>query len=229
VANGLFISLEGPEGGGKSTQAGLLGEHLSQGNYEVILTQEPGGTSLGKSLREILLTPDRGEDLSAWCELFLYLADRSHHVEEIIKPALEMGKIVICDRFIDATLAYQGYGWGLDLGLIEELNLLATQGIRPDLTILLDIESSIGLQKAIEEKSKLGLKGGDRLEQKGLDFHCRVREGYLKIASNDPSRVKVVQVDGPIEEIQARIRVYVDKLLKDKDLILKEARWNNAS
>jgi dTMP kinase len=209
---GLFISLEGPEGSGKTTQAGMLSEYLTKRGYGVTLTYEPGGTPMGRGLRDVLLNSD-GDDITPWCELFLYLADRAHHVEKLIRPALHLGKVVICDRFIDATVAYQGYGRGIDLGLIKQLNLLVTQGILPDLTVILDIEAGLGLSKAIEMKCRLGLRDGDRLEQGGLDFHRRVREGYLAIAKENPLRVKLIPVDGPIEEIQARIREFVDKLL----------------
>lgn len=214
---GLLVSLEGPEGSGKTTQAKLLSEYLSNKGYNIILTHEPGGTSLGEKLREILLAP-QGDDPSSWCEYFLYLADRAHHVEKVIRPALKEGKIIICDRFIDATTAYQGYGRGLDLDLIKELNLLTAQEILPDLTIILDIDPKVGLRKAIERKIELGLEDGDRLEQRGLNFHCRVREGYHKIAQEDPARVKLIWVDGSIEVIQARIIAYVDELLESKGL-----------
>lgn len=212
---GLFISLEGPEGSGKTTQAQILSEYLSEKGYEVALTHEPGGTPLGEKLRHILLTPN-GNDLSTFCELFLYLADRADHVEKVIKPALNEGKVVICDRFADATIAYQGYGQGVEIGLIEQLNLLAAQQIEPDLTIVLDIDSQVGLRKAIETKIEIGLKNGDRLEQRGLDFHRRVRQGYLNIAQNNPSRVKLIQVGDSIEEIQRKIRNYVDELIRIK-------------
>lgn len=213
---GYLITLEGPEGSGKTTHGVMLREYLVKKGYEVTLTHEPGGTPLGKKLRQILLTPD--EDVfSSLCELFLYLADRANHMEKVIGPALNEGKVVICDRFIDATVAYQGYGRGLGLELIKELNSLATGQIEPDLTIILDIEAELGLLKAVNSKLEQGLKDGDRLEQVGLDFHRRVRAGYLKIAYEDRSRVKLIAVDGPIEEIQARIRVYADELLRTED------------
>jgi dTMP kinase len=202
---GILITFEGPEGSGKTTQAKLLFKYLDAKGYKVVLTNEPGGTLVGKRTRKILLDPKLIE-LCPLAELFLYLADRAQHVEEFIKPKLREGKIVICDRFVDATRVYQGYGRGLPLKTIDKLNLISTQGIMPDLTIILDIDSFTKLKKTPK----------DRIEQAGVDFHTRVRDGYHKIAQMEPKRVKIIKVDGPIGVVQLRIRKYVDELLKSK-------------
>lgn len=199
---GILISFEGPEGSGKTTQARLLWEYLCKNGYKAILTNEPGGTSIGRRARSILLDP-KHKRLSSLTELFLYLADRAQHVEEVIRPGLEEGKVVICDRFIDATLAYQGYGRGLPLDLIERLNLITTQGLRPDLTIILDVKSALK-------------EGKDRIEKACSDFHNRVRYGYYRIADKEPDRVKIIQVNGSVDLIQSRIRGYVDGLLSSR-------------
>ncbi len=207
---GIFITLEGPEGSGKSTQARKLSKYLEKRGIRTIVSQEPGGTEIGQKIRKILLSPtSRGmEDLT---ELFLYLAVRAQHVEEIVNPALSEGKIVISDRFMDATVAYQSYGRGIDKELIEELNSLVTHGLKPDLTILLDIEIPQGIRRA------RGKGKGDRIEQEKIEFHQRVREGYLKLAEEEPERIKRIKVEGSIEETQMRVRQYVDEVLRKQD------------
>ncbi len=204
---GIFITLEGPEGSGKSTQARKLANYLEKKGLKTIVSQEPGGTEIGQKIRRILLSPtSRG--MEALTELFLYLAVRAQHVEEVIKPALSEGKIVISDRFLDATVAYQSYGRGLERGLVNELNDLVTHGLKPDLTILLDIEIPQGMKRA------RGKGKGDRIEQEKITFHQRVREGYLKLAVEEPRRIKTITVKGSIEEIQVRIRQYVDEVIE---------------
>lgn len=188
---GYFITFEGADGCGKTTQIGLVQEYLNKKNIENILTREPGGSDLGVHLRKILLHYEA--PVSNIAETFLYLADRAQHIEYKIKPALEEGKIVLCDRHTDSTLAYQGYGREQDLEKIKYLNAIATTGIKPDLTIVFDIESEIAQQRLGGEK--------DRLEAEGLEFHKKLRHGYLDIAKNDPKRVKVIDANQSIERV----------------------------
>lgn len=206
VNRGVFITLEGTEGTGKSTQAALLGEELSRLGKNVVLTREPGGTKLGEDLRAILLGHSHA-GLSARAELFLYMADRAQHVDEVIAPALAEGKIVICDRFIDATVAYQGFGRGLARETIEFLNREATSGRMPDLTLLLempDVEG--GLARALKRNSEDGTGGReDRFEREEMAFHRRVQEGYRKVAGDDPRRFAIFSAALSIKELRGRI------------------------
>ncbi|HGJ65237.1 TPA: dTMP kinase [bacterium] len=204
---GVFISLEGIEGCGKSTQAKMLYEYLLQTGNCVILTREPGGTFIAEKIRDLLLDP-KNDKITSTTELLLYLASRAQHVEQIIIPALNKGKIVICERFNDATYAYQGFARGFDLNLLMNLAKIATGGLEPDLTILLDMEVEEGLIRA--EKSK---NHRDRLESEHLDFHNKVRNGYISIAKNNPDRIKVIDANGTVDEIHSRIRHYVDKMI----------------
>ena len=188
---GYFITFEGADGCGKTTQIQLLGEYLNKKNIQYILTREPGGSDLGIHLRKILLHYEN--PVSNIAETFLYLADRAQHIEYKIKPALQEGKIVLCDRHTDSTLAYQGYGRCQDLEKIKYLNNLATNGIKPDLTIVFDIDSEVAQKRLQGEK--------DRLEAEGLEFHKKLRQGYLDIAKKDPKRVKVVDANQSIEKV----------------------------
>ena len=188
---GYFITFEGADGCGKTTQIGLLSEYLNKKNIANILTREPGGSDLGVHLRKILLHYEA--PVSNIAETFLYLADRAQHIEYKIKPALLEGKIVLCDRHTDSTLAYQGYGREQDLEKIKYLNDIATAGIKPDLTIVFDIESEIAQKRLGGEK--------DRLEAEGLEFHKKLRFGYLDIAKKDPERVKVIDANQSIERV----------------------------
>lgn len=187
-----LITFEGIDFTGKTTQANLLAQRLRREGYPVELFSDPGGTSISERIRELLL--DKGNDFSPESELLLYSASRVQLVREKILPALREGKIVICDRFYDSTTAYQGYGRGLDLGLIERINRFVCQGIVPGVTFLLDLDP----QEAMKRKS--GFK--DRMEGQDLDFHRRVREGYLKIARREPSRVVVLQGERAIGELK---------------------------
>jgi dTMP kinase len=207
---GVFISLEGIEGCGKSTQARMLSDYMSGLGYRVIQTREPGGTPIAEKIREMLLDPIN-QNMTSRTELLLYLASRSQHVEQIILPALQNGEIVVCERFNDATRAYQGYARGLDMNLIEELTRIATGNLEPDLTIILDLEVKEGLLRAEKFKNYR-----DRLESESLDFHDKVRKGYLAIAQNDPDRVKVVDAKGSIEDVHFRIRQYINHDLLSK-------------
>ncbi len=203
---GVFISLEGIEGCGKSTQSKMLYEYLSQLGNCVILTREPGGTSIAEKIRDLLLDP-KNDSMTDTAELFLYLASRAQHVEQVIVPALNEGKIVICERFNDATYAYQGFARGLDLNLLVDLTKIATSGLEPDLTLLLDLDVEEGLLRAEKLKNHR-----DRLESESIDFHSKVRNGYLTIARNNPQRVKVIDANGTIDEVHLRIRNCVDEM-----------------
>jgi dTMP kinase len=201
MAKGFFLTLEGTEGTGKSTQARLLGEELVRRGWPVVLTREPGGTRLGERLRSILLDADYGE-ISSSSELFLYMADRAQHVAELIAPALEGGSIVICDRYADATMAYQGSGRGIPRPVIAELNERATLGCRPDLTILLDMDDvAAGLRRAVRRNEEEGLSGvEDRFEGEEMEFHQRVRDGYRGLAAEEPDRIRTVPASLSVEE-----------------------------
>lgn len=195
---GIFISLEGIEGTGKTTQARLLSERLTEKGYKVILTQEPGGTVIGNRIREILLHVDHRE-MSYMAELLLYNAARAQHLSEKIIPALNEGNIVITDRFTDSTVAYQGYGRGIDVELLKSIDLIATGGIRPDLTILFDLEVETGL------KRNRGINKVDRLELEDIEFHKKVREGYLKIAEAETERIKIVDASMPLKDVSEKV------------------------
>ena len=195
MSKGLFITFEGGDGCGKTTQIKLLDEYLRSKGYKTLLTREPGSKGLGVKLREILLNYD-GE-VSPNAESFLFLADRAQHVDCIIKPALEEGVVVLCDRHTDSTVAYQGYGRGLDLEQIHRLNNIATSGLKPDLTIVLDVDVETSQKRVGAEK--------DRMESAGIEFFERVRKGFLEIAKQEPERVKVVDSTQSIEEIHREI------------------------
>jgi len=195
---GIFISFEGIEGSGKTKQSRLLYEYLRKSGYKVILTGEPGGTQIGLKIRDLLLSVENRK-MTPVSELLLYNASRAQHIKEVILPALKKGFIVITDRFIDSTKAYQGYGRGIDLKLIEFLEKIVTEDIRPDLTLLLDLDVKIGL------KRNRGINKTDRLELEDVKFHKRVREGYLKIAAKELERIKLIDATESIEEIHRKI------------------------
>ena len=195
MTKGLFITFEGGDGCGKTTQIKLLDEYLKGKGYKTLLTREPGSIGLGEKVREILLNYD-GE-VSPVCESFLFLADRAQHIEKIIKPALNDGIVILCDRHTDSSVAYQGYGRGLDVDRIKMLNNIATSGLKPDLTIVLDVDVETSQKRVGSEK--------DRMESAGMEFFERVRQGYLEIAKQEPERVKVVDSTQTIEEIHKEI------------------------
>ena len=203
---GTFITFEGGEGSGKSTQARLLAAALKNEGYDVVSTREPGGTGIGDAIRAILLNPDLSE-MGNVTELLLLAASRAQNVYERIRPALERGGVVVCDRFTDSTLAYQGYGRDSDLSLLKSLNRLATGGVMPDLTILLDLPADVGLarSKALE-KDEAGAGEGDRFEQEDIDFHRRLRNGFLELARREPERFRLIAVQDGIEDTQRLVR-----------------------
>jgi len=192
----LFITLEGPEGTGKSTQARLLARRLRREGYETVLTREPGGTRIGARIREVLLAPSH----RAMCpetELGLYFSDRAQHLREVVWPALHSGKIVVSDRFTDSTLAYQGYGRGLSLPFIRRLDRIMTGGFRPDVTLLLDLTVETGLSRARRRnRENQALREEGRFEIEELEFHQRVRRGYLQLARRERERFVLVPVEG---------------------------------
>lgn len=209
---GLFITFEGGEGSGKTTQLKALLTHLRSTGRDAVETRDPGGTPIGKQIRALLL--DRENTLMAPAtELLLYEASRAQLVHEVIRPALATGRIVLCDRFTDSTVAYQGYGRGLELELIARLNALATDGLRPDLTFLLDLDPAVGLLRATQRVAE-HQGPHDRIEEEVLAFHQRVRSGYRAIAAADPERVIVLDASLGMAEIEGHIRPRVDELLR---------------
>lgn len=202
----MLITFEGIEGSGKSTQIDLLSDYLTRRGYTVIKTREPGGTAFGEAMRDIAL--HKSIPVSPLAELLTIMAVRAQHVEEVIIPALRQHTIVLCDRFADASYAYQGYGRGVDLGVIENLNRLVTKGVRPNLTVLIDCTPGLGLKRKARNN-----RAFDRFEKEGLLFHRAVRKGYLKMAKEDPKRFFVVDGRAGIEIIHGIIREKVEILL----------------
>lgn len=195
---GFFITFEGTEGCGKSTQAGMLYAYLRRKGRKTVFVREPGSTAIGEKIRRVLLDRKNG-NMSRECELLLYMAARAQIVQEKIRPKLEEGYIVICDRYLDSTRAYQGYGLGMDQRIIEEIGRFVTPGATPDLTILLDIPAGRGLRHRELKK--------DRIESRDLVYHRRVRRGYLRIAAAEPGRVKVVKVSQDKAVTQRNVRL----------------------
>jgi dTMP kinase len=200
----MFITFEGIEGCGKTTQIGRLAKRLASLRIPVLLTLEPGGTRIGKQIRKILLD-SRNRDLAALAEVMLYAAERAQHVKEVIKPALEQGKWVLCDRFTDATVVYQGMARGQDIDLIQLLNDKVTLSIQPNITILLDCPVEVGLERATLRDKTGRVKGQDRFEKENKAFHRKVRRGYLAVARKDPKRFVVIQADASAREVEERI------------------------
>ena len=209
MASGLFITLEGVEGSGKTTQAGLLAAGLRGRGYQVLATREPGGTRAGDAIRGIFLDP--AVALQAEAELLLVLADRAQHVREQLRPSLAQGMIVISDRYSDSTIAYQGYGRGLDLRLLRQLNEFATGGTHPDRTIVLDCDAEDGLART-RQRMRGAERRPDRFEGENAEFHRLVRQGFLAIARAEPDRVSVVDATRPITEVTAAIIAVVEPL-----------------
>lgn len=204
----LFITFEGIEGVGKTTQIRRLAAALQGKGRDVLITREPGGCPIADAIRGILLDP-ASAGLVPRSELLLYAAARAQHVDEVIRPALQEGKIVLCDRFSDATIAYQGHGRGLDLSLISELNCLASGGVVPDLTILLELPAAEGLKRARRRNADLSLEQEERFERESLEFHCRIREGYLQLARSE-ERFRVIDANGSEDEVALRISTAID-------------------
>ena len=200
----IFITFEGPEGSGKTTQINLLERYLKSSGIAVLKTREPGGSLIAEKIRKILLDP-KNKAMAAQAELMLYLASRAQHVKDKIKPSLKKGIAVICDRFSDSTMAYQGFGRGFSKPLIENLNTFATQGLKPDLTFYIDINVNLGLRRARKRSGKK-----DRLESENSVFHNKVRKGYLAIAKKEPGRIKILCGDKPKDIIAGQIRSFTE-------------------
>jgi dTMP kinase len=209
---GVLITFEGVEGSGKSTQAERLHKWLSEQGVACILSREPGGTAIGEQVRDILLDPDN-RAMDGLTELFLYLASRNQHVREKVRPALEKGMVVILDRYLDSSAAYQGFGRGLGERPVSRLNKLAIAGLRPHLTVLVDVPVKVGQDR--KEATSL-----DRLERERVEFHERVRQGYLQVARRAPGRFKIVDGTLPADELERVVFSHVEELLKRK-VILK--------
>lgn len=212
---GVFITIEGGEGAGKTTQTKLLYDYLKKKGYKAVVTFEPGATRIGSLIRKTLLDP-KNKEISHITELFLYIADRAQHVRETIEPALKSGKVVICDRFFDATTAYQGFGRKISLDLIDKLNNCAAQGIKPDLTLYFDLGAAEGLRR-IKKRYSENKKNTDRIEKEKILFHKNVRRGYLYTARKDPSRVKIIKAGSTIEKTFDSIKLHVDRLFTKRN------------
>lgn len=198
---GLFITFEGADGCGKTTQLNLLADYLKEKGHQVVITREPGAGEVGKKIRELVLHYD-GE-VSPTCEAFLYLADRAQNTDIIVRPAKQEGKIVLCDRHTDSSVAFQGYGRGLDVDRIKMLNSIATSGLVPDLTLVFDVDVETAM-------SRVGQKW-DRIEAEGAEFHEKVRQGFLEIAKHEPERVKVINSKDSIENIFEQVKEIIEK------------------
>lgn len=208
---GFFITVEGMDGCGKTTQINNMVEYLKQQGFDVVTTREPGGTRVGEKIREVLLDPGN-KGMNIVTELMLYAAARAELVESLIKPAVEQGKVVLCDRFVDSSIAYQGFGRNLGIKAVEEVNSHAMQGCKPDLTLFFDISP----QEVIIRKTRS--EQGDRIESEAIEFHNRVYEGYLKIAERDKERVKKINARKSVEEVS-------DEVKKCLDLYIEKGRY----
>ncbi len=209
MSRGLFITFEGPEGSGKSTQTRLLSERLTALGHEVIATCEPGGDHLARDIRQILLH-SKG-DVAPEAELLLFLAARAQHVRKVIVPATERGAIVLCDRYADSSIAYQGYARGLDIPTLRRLNDFATGGLTPDLTLLLDIPVELGLERQQDK---------NRFEAESVSFHTRVREGFLELAGLEPARWVVVDATGTLVEVAAKVDEVVQQWIGSRNPVV---------
>jgi len=209
VASGLFVAFEGGDGAGKSTQARALADSLRAAGHEVVLTREPGGTPAAEAIRHVVLTPDYS-GLDERSETLLYAASRAEHVARLVRPALERGAVVITDRYIDSSIAYQGVGRGLGPDVVGEINLWATRGLLPDLTVLLDVDAGAGLARISSAP--------DRLEAEPEEFHASVVEAFRALAAGDPDRYLVLPAHGELRAIADRIAARVDLLLAEKDV-----------
>ncbi|HJA78599.1 dTMP kinase [uncultured Desulfovibrio sp.] len=197
----MFITVEGIEGSGKSTALTLLSQEMERRGFDVLLTREPGGCGLGRAIRPIVLDA-RTRSLNMRAELYLFLADRAQHVGEVIRPALEAGQIVLCDRYTDSTLAYQGYGRGLDPEKLRHINDMATGGLTPDLTLLMDLPVTVGLERAGLRNQRQGtILSEGRFDAESVDFHERVRQGYLALAEEEPQRFARINAEQRPEDV----------------------------
>ena len=206
MSGGLFITFEGIDGSGKTTQLNLIKSLLENKGYSCIVTREPGALNFGHKIRDILLNSH--EVISDNAEMFLFLADRAQHVESLIKPALASGKIVLCDRYVDSTIAYQGFGRNRDIQLLSKLNNIAVSGLLPDLTLLFDLDLSIALDRIGKTK--------DRMESEGFEFYSKVKSGYLQLQKEYSERIKLINSNIPIELVYNKTKEIVEDTLKRK-------------
>ncbi len=218
--SGLFITFEGIDGCGKSTQRDLLAEELERRGLDVLVTREPGGTAIGEDIRRILVS-DASVHIAPTTELLLYVAARAQHVAELIKPALDADRIVVSDRYTDSTVAFQGYGRGLDLEMIAVLNKLATADLKPDLTVVFDLDPATARGR-LGSRPIGGLLGA--FDEQHSDFHKRMRQGYLKMARSEPSRIHVVDASGAIEETYSKVLALVLPMLEEVRRAKSEVR-----
>lgn len=210
---GKFVTFEGPDGAGKTTQLKMLGARLASLGLAVLYTREPGGTKISEEIRKLLLDPANRE-MGSRTEALLYAAARAQHVEEFIRPEMAAGKIVLCDRFTDSTIAYQGYGRGIDLAFLEELNKMATAGIVPDLTFILDIDPGQGINRISEKRAVATGEGKDRIESENLSFHSRVRTGFLELARRNKVRCQVIDAAMGRDEIHHEVFRLMSEVLE---------------
>jgi dTMP kinase len=217
---GTFITFEGIDGSGKSTQLRLLNNYLRTHGCQVLITREPGGTTLGLRLREVLL--DAAEEVDPVTELLVFAADRAQHVRRKVRPALESGAVVISDRYADATIAYQGAGRGFPPELISQIVQLATGGLKPDLTLLFDvsIEESVSRTTRRSTGKSSGRSGRDRLDIEAAEFHARVRDAYLSLANAEPERIKVIDTSGPVERTHERVKQVIIPFLVSRGCLV---------
>lgn len=204
MKKGLFITVEGTDGSGKTTQFRLIRDYLREKGFDIVAVRDPGGTEIGEKIRGIILDPENTE-MEDRTELLLYTASRAQLVAQIIRPALDEGKVVVCDRFIDSNVAYQGYGRGQSPQFIFEINNTVTDSLCPDLTFFFDIDPKIAITRL--------QNAADRLEKENIDFHKRVYEGYCKIASENPERVKRINCMKSIEEVFENVKEYLDEII----------------
>jgi dTMP kinase len=209
----LFITFEGVEGSGKTTQIQRLKKHLIRKGIPCKVTREPGGCPISEKVRKILLNPDHRE-MAPMSELLLYEAARAQHVKEVIEPFLKKGGVILCDRFSDATIAYQGYGRNMDLKWIERLNHFSSHSIKPDVTFLLDCPSHVGLKRALKRNRTLKKEKEERFEKERIQFHQQVRKGYLALARKEPQRVKIIDTRVGEDRVFEKIREIVDNLIR---------------
>jgi len=208
---GFFITFEGTEGSGKSTQIEILARYLTRHGHKVVTTREPGGTAFGEQIRRVLLSV-KNRRLDPRAELFLYLASRTQHLEEVILPALKRGKIILCDRFSDATVAYQGFGRRLDMKVVRTAVAYAAKGLSPDLTLLLDLDVRLGLAR-VKDRGR-----SNRLDREQREFHQRVRVGYRRLARSEPGRLKIVEASQSPQDVAREIKKIVDRSLAGRGI-----------
>jgi dTMP kinase len=208
IARGRFITFEGMDGCGKTTQFRLFAQWLRENGKDVTETVEPGGTAIGQQIRRILLDPASSE-IKPRTELLLYFASRAQNVEQVIRPALDRGSIVLCDRFTDSTLVYQGCGRGLDTAIVRDLDRIACGGLKPDVTVLIDIDPQTSLQRARRRNERVG-PAESRIDEEGAAFHERVRKGYLALAAAEPGRIVMIDGRAGIGEVAQRVREAID-------------------